>query len=94
MDYYLEHYKVVYKTMVTGAYFGDYEVIMNKPRKDTTRAKIDSRLLALSKETYKNLIESDYKEVAAKMLAEAQEKKARNKSCLINVIFISTIFPL
>ncbi len=50
VDFYFEHLHLVYKTMIAGSYFGDYEVIFRKPRKHTVRAKKDCNILTLSKE--------------------------------------------
>jgi hypothetical protein len=49
IDFYLEHYKIVYKAIVTGTYLGDYEVMHNVLRQHTTRSKGTSNLLTLSK---------------------------------------------
>ncbi len=50
VDYFLEHYRVVYKTMTAGSYFGDFEIIFKCIRKHTVRAKVDSNILTLHKD--------------------------------------------
>ncbi len=49
IDFYLETRRLVYKTMMEGSYFGDYEVIFHISRLHTTRARVDSDILCLSK---------------------------------------------
>ncbi len=50
MDFYLQRYQIVYKTMMTGSYFGDYEVIYKILRQHTTRSKGDCNMLTLHKQ--------------------------------------------
>ena len=50
VDFYLEHYRLVYKTMTVGSYFGDYEAINRFKRKHTTRAKAISNMFTLHKD--------------------------------------------
>ena len=89
IDFFLEYLRVVYKSMSSGSYFGDYEVIKRIPRKHTIRAKIDSNIHTLSKENYKNIISLDYQDVADKMIKVANEKHRRAKRCLKVVINIT-----
>ncbi len=82
VDYYLEHLRMVYKTIMAGTYFGDYEVIHRERCKHTTRAKEDSRMLMLSKEAYRKVIDRDYPDVKRKMAYEAKQKYERIDKCL------------
>jgi len=50
VDYYLEYYRIVYKSLNVGSYFGDYEVIFKCLRKHTIRAKGECNMLTLNKE--------------------------------------------
>ncbi len=77
---------MVYKTMISGSYFGDYEVIFRKHRRHTIRAKEDSNILILSKEVYRDVIEQDYPEVAKQMADLAKVKQLRAKACFTVVL--------
>ncbi len=56
VDYYLEHYKIVYRTVMTGSYFGDYEVINATLRQNTTRTKTGCSMLILTKDVFPALL--------------------------------------
>ncbi len=81
IDFFLEFLRIVYKSMIPGSYFGDYEVIHRIDRQHTTRAKVDSSILTLSKEAYNDIIFADYPDVARKMTLEAGRKLRRTDRC-------------
>ena len=82
IEFYLEHLQVTYKSMIEGSYFGDYEVICKILRQHTVRARVDSNILTLSKESFKGIIETDYPDVCRKMTIEARNKHRRTNRCL------------
>jgi CRP-like cAMP-binding protein len=81
VDFFLEHYRIVHKTMIAGSYFGDFEVLNNIKRNFTTRAKVDTKILTLRKEVYTDIIAKDYPEVKESMIQEAKIKNISTYRC-------------
>lgn len=52
VDFYLEYFKIIYKSMSTGTYFGDYEVMCNVVREHTTISKTRCDMLTLCKDVH------------------------------------------
>lgn len=50
VDYYVEHLRFSYKTMLAGSCFGDYEVIFQTPRHTTMRTRTTCVLLTMNKD--------------------------------------------
>ena len=74
MSYYLEYYKIAYRTLFQGQYFGTYEVSFNMPRTKTIQTIAKSSMLFLSKQMYKKLIENDHREISVNMRKTAKRE--------------------
>ena len=74
MNYYLEQYKIVYKSVAEGHYFGEYEVIKRILRVNTIRVQTNSNMLYLLKKDFLNLIENDYPDFYTTMESRSDVK--------------------
>ena len=68
-----------YKDMLTGAYFGEIEIIKKCTRMFTVKATLPSDFLTLQKAVFENYIEGEYKEIFAEMVFIAERRLEKIK---------------
>lgn len=75
----MEHYKVFYRTIFPGNYFGDYEIIHSIARVNAIKVQTNCSMLFITKNIYRKLIEKDHPELLHQMTL-----KANNENRLVN----------
>ena len=74
-----------FKEMFKGSYFGEGDIILQRRRRYTVRALVDSQILTLSKQAFESLVEPEYPEVVEEMRKIAGERDQRfdmAKTCM------------
>lgn len=71
------HETLPYKSMVTGSYFGEQEIIERTKRKYTVRSERNCDLLTLTKSIFSTVIGEEYDEVYQEMRALAEQRKEK-----------------
>ncbi len=74
---YLMHGLLPFKSMVTGSYFGEQEIMEKTKRKYTMRSERNCDLLTLTKAIFSTVIGEEYNDIYQEMQELAEERKAK-----------------